>query len=581
MDNLQFYPTPPSLAKRAWAKFKSREFIRVLEPSAGNGDLAKESPSVRGEHGMPIDCIEIDGHRHSTLRGLGFQVVGTDFMQFEGGAIYSHIIMNSPFASGAQHVLKAWHCVWDAEIVAILNAETIRNPCSKEREMLVRLIEEHGEVEFIESAFIAPDTQRKTEVEIALVWLQKKADRHDFVDRIFEGMEEDIMSGAGLAGGYRDGREVMLTESSIEMAVKSFNVAVKAAREAVVADAKARRYEKMLGRTMEQIKGGQSNVYHDTSEKFVQKELYERYTKLKNAAWAGVLTGATVTARLSSTVQRQLEADFHKKILPLEFTYDNIHGFIAGLIGSSSDINLQMALDCFDAIARYHSDNVVFFKGWKSNDRHRTCGMSIKTTRFILPHHKVNSWSKSFDWETERLLADFDRVFAMLDGKQQPAYGMAQASRGNFDDLRSAKRIETSYFDLRFYAGVGTLHFFPKRKDLVDRLNRLVGAHRKWLPQEKSQATDAFWSMVDNAQKYDAEIRKTVFAKRENRYNDPFWKAARGSNDNSHQAALDEIDVAAQAVLEKYGIDVVAMLSAPDNPEQKSIPQLDLLDMAA
>lgn len=36
-DN-QFYPTPPSPARRALAKFKETRITRLLEPEAGRGD---------------------------------------------------------------------------------------------------------------------------------------------------------------------------------------------------------------------------------------------------------------------------------------------------------------------------------------------------------------------------------------------------------------------------------------------------------------------------------------------------------------------------------------------------------------
>jgi len=64
------------------------------------------------------------------LKASGRQVavVGHDFLEFKMGAIYSHIIMNPPFSQGAAHVLHAWHILYDGEIVALLNAETVRNP---------------------------------------------------------------------------------------------------------------------------------------------------------------------------------------------------------------------------------------------------------------------------------------------------------------------------------------------------------------------------------------------------------------------------------------------------------------------
>ncbi len=75
--------------------------------------------------------------------------------------------MNPPFADGAKHVLKAWEILFDGEIVAILNAETLKNPYSKERKLLFKLIEQYGEVEYLQQIFAGVDAERQTNVEIA------------------------------------------------------------------------------------------------------------------------------------------------------------------------------------------------------------------------------------------------------------------------------------------------------------------------------------------------------------------------------------------------------------------------------
>ena len=124
MNDFQFYPTPLSLAKKAWAKFKDRDFKRVLEPSAGTGALIKGMPHFDSKYGstVPVDCIEIDITKHAQLRELpGVQVVGFDFMKFGGGLIHSHAILNPPFRSGVQHVLRVWDNMFDGEIVAHLH----------------------------------------------------------------------------------------------------------------------------------------------------------------------------------------------------------------------------------------------------------------------------------------------------------------------------------------------------------------------------------------------------------------------------------------------------------------------------
>jgi len=107
-DPFQYYPTPETLSSKAWAMFKNTLFVRVLEPSAGEGHLLKAKPYDHWQR-LPIDCIEIDISKHATLRDEGYAVVGMDFLQFQSGSVYSH--MNPPFAEGAKHVLKAWDTI--------------------------------------------------------------------------------------------------------------------------------------------------------------------------------------------------------------------------------------------------------------------------------------------------------------------------------------------------------------------------------------------------------------------------------------------------------------------------------------
>lgn len=566
MDQLQFYPTPPNLARRAWKKFRDTDFARVLEPSAGNGDLAMACPhndGYGGGRGVRPDCIEVDISKHPTLQGNHLKVVGYDFMQFRSGAIYSHFIMNPPFAQGALHVLHAWQLAWDAEIVAILNAETIRNPFSKERQMLVKLIEEHGEVEFIEGAFTVEEAERKTSVDVALVWLKKKADvSNDLVGTIMDDLKRDGMTAESLAGDYREGEQLAIPNSTIENAVLAFNAAVRAMREAVTVEARAQYYERLLGETMATRNGdAEGSTY--TSVNFIRKNIAERYDELKDRAWAGIIRSANVTSKLSSTAQKRVEAEF-EKIKQLEFSVNTIYGFLCGIVESQGDLQIQMILDCFDAISRYHTDNAHFYRGWRSNDRHRTAGMRIKTTRFVLPHHNTESYHSSFRWETEQLLKDFDKVFAMLDGKQLPTFGLHDASRAYFKDLRDGKRVSSDYFDLRYYKGIGTLHFFPKKKELVDRLNRVVGARRKWLPPEGEKVSDAFWLQYDTAEKFDKELRAEVAKNNTNRWRDPFWQLTCRDGDEKQQAA-DAIDTAMETVLEKHGIHVDFQIADQSN----------------
>lgn len=251
--DLQFYPTPHSLAIKAFSKFQNKEFDAILEPSAGNGDLL----SVFSEHvGRKTEThvVEIDMEKHPLLREKGYTVVGMDFLEFEGNSLYSHIIMNPPFAQGVQHVLHAWDILFDGELVAIINSESIKNPFSKERQLLCSLIEKHGSVEFLQSEFETEETQRKTSVEIALIHMVKKADPSIFSLEL-DGLKKDTMSASSLASGFADlGSEIALRGDYIETAVHNFKLAVKAAREMVFAEYRFERYKGLLGMTMADLK---------------------------------------------------------------------------------------------------------------------------------------------------------------------------------------------------------------------------------------------------------------------------------------------------------------------------------------
>lgn len=110
-DELQFYPTGRELAQQAWNMFENKEISRLLEPSAGRGDLVMARlPEPRHQYDQPRlsfewDAVEIDASHHPLLRERGATVVGHDFLAHASCAIYSHILMNPPFNQGAKHVL--------------------------------------------------------------------------------------------------------------------------------------------------------------------------------------------------------------------------------------------------------------------------------------------------------------------------------------------------------------------------------------------------------------------------------------------------------------------------------------------
>lgn len=569
MLDLQFYPTPQSLSLRCWQKFKDRNFQRVLEPSAGHGDLVKPFIELDRYSRIHIDACEIDISKHPILREAGINVVGLDFMAMESAASVSHFIMNPPFAVGAAHALHAWDIAFDAEIVAIINAETLRNPCTKDRERLVHLVEQHGSVEFLRDEFMTEETQRKTEVEIALVYLKKTGDLGPgFIEEIMEGMQKDHTHFEAVNESLH---EVMLPNSFIENSVAAFNAAVTSMRDSIRHEARARHYARLVGQTMAVRNGDAGKIEKPSDNSWIREQTADRYKELMDRAWTTILRSCDVLSRLSSVAQQSVESEF-ENIKKLSFTVSNVYSFLAGISESQDDIQKQMIMAVFDEICRYHTDNAVLYKGWrgqagwKSNDKHNdnTQAKRVRTTRFILPRHG-RTYGSDLGWESYRLLADFDKTFAMLSGRrEEEIFGLNALFKTHAKALANGERCDSEFFSVRWYPGAQTIHFFPRDKKLIDRLNRYVGKHRKWLPESDDIVSKAFWLMYESAEKLDKAVRAEINqrARYTSSWVHPLCRF--DSTDNAERNhAINVIDEAIDAVLEQHGIRTEALFE-PD-----------------
>jgi len=178
-DALDFYPTPDSLAFDM--VFSLREVKSgfttypkpILEPSAGDGALARQVHALAfnvhhdyktGEvdrydkekaRSAELDCIELSSDFRAVLKKDGFRVVHDNFLTFRPTTKYAAIVMNPPFSAGAAHLLKALDIMKDGgKVRCLLNAETLRNPCTNERKELAAKLEElHATVKYIPDAF--------------------------------------------------------------------------------------------------------------------------------------------------------------------------------------------------------------------------------------------------------------------------------------------------------------------------------------------------------------------------------------------------------------------------------------------
>lgn len=122
----QYYPTPEWLAAEAVRLADIAEHHTVLEPSAGQGAMARQVPSAN------LTCVEVSELHCKILQEQGYQVELADFLKWRGG-LFDRVVMNPPFDQGRwlAHVERAAEMLdLGGRLVAILPAG------AKKREVL-------------------------------------------------------------------------------------------------------------------------------------------------------------------------------------------------------------------------------------------------------------------------------------------------------------------------------------------------------------------------------------------------------------------------------------------------------------
>lgn len=95
----QFYPTPAAIASRCQELACIGDVDSVLEPSAGQGDLAAYLPKDR------TTCVEISALHCAILKARGFEAHQADFLAWSEETLrtslrFDRVVMNPPFSDG-------------------------------------------------------------------------------------------------------------------------------------------------------------------------------------------------------------------------------------------------------------------------------------------------------------------------------------------------------------------------------------------------------------------------------------------------------------------------------------------------
>lgn len=481
-DNKDFYPTPFPLITKMWFKADHSKISRVLEPSAGAGNIAdfvKETGRTGyGRYGYSVSCIERDPRLSAMLRGKEHKVIDSDFLAYSGTDRFDLIIMNPPFSDGDSHLLKAIDITYCGQIVCLLNAETLRNPHSNQRKVLVQRLEELGAtIEFLTGAF--EGAERKTSVEVALVYIDIKRD-----------VETDFFGGCSEAEKINvkiDAEKDLVSGNSITSRVELFNDSLKAGL--AVIETYFRNFPKVSG--FIRIESGEREKYPSDPEAFADKvnEKINTFAEtLRKHYWKSILDLDEVRRKMT---QKKIE-EFNQIIDQysyMDFTESNVRQFILGIIGDYEETLTEAVIEVFDLMTTKHSwnketeRNIHYYNGWATNKAF-FCNKKVVLPVYGSCGNPFIGWNGEWrlnDYDVERKLGDIDKVMNYFDAGSE-YISICQAITKAFQSGQS-RGIESTYFKIDVFKK-RTVHLTFRSEDIRRRFNVTACKGKKWLPQD-------------------------------------------------------------------------------------------------
>jgi hypothetical protein len=470
MLNEGFYPTPARVVDqmiKPWLQeIHGRKYLahaaRILEPSAGKGDIVDRLVSGYQIRASQVSCIESEPELQMILQGKGYALIDKDFLEFNDPYYFDLIIMNPPFANGVDHLLKAWDVLQGGRIVCLLNTESILNPHSDKRKKLAQIIKDHGRYEVIGSAFST--AERRTDVNIAIVWLEKAKQGADIpFDDDFERdqrFDENEFVANPLANN-----------DLLQALVDQYNAAAKIK---VEQHQLARKYAFYV-----------KSVVSTDSESQAEKSLNEALDDLKKQFWNYVFNKTSLGQKATSNFRKKFD-EFASQQARMAFSYNNVRSVLEMFFLNKETIMQQCIVEVFDKATSYSEDNIIRSEAWKTNKSWKIA------PKIIIPYgvkhdSRYPSFSWSSDYHREDFFNDLDKALCFLTG--QDTKGIATIYRAisertqwlNGGNARYyQEKFCSTHFEIRIFKK-GTVHLTFIDKNLRDKFNAAAAQGKNWV----------------------------------------------------------------------------------------------------
>lgn len=535
-----FYPTPPNVAEKLLEDIEWHRFRNVLEPSAGKGNLVdsiaatwKDQRYRSREDTLSVDCIEIDPYLRSIIqyeyggqrlgeiysrvreleesrkynrttykyeyrnpsdaaehreleaerdkrKAVECRIIHDNFLRFNSRKHYDLIVMNPPFSNGDEHLLHAIELQSrnGGAIRCVLNAETLLNPYTNRRKVLMSKLTEMGaDVSYIDGAF--SDGERKTDVRVAIVKIDIPAPETQESE-----IYERLKAAAEVEQVPADDVTDLAVADFLSEIVTRFNVEVDAGLALI------REYHAMQPYLLRSL--AKDDKYNkpilalrvDGDSEYTTLNI-NRYLQLtRRKYWEALFTNKEFTGKLTSNLREKYQG-MVDKMQNYDFTLFNIRQIYAEMNAEMLQGIQDTIVALFERMTKTHSwypecqKNIHYYNGWKTNKAHKINNKVILPTYGMFSSY---SWNRDkFDlYEAEKTISDIEKVFEYLDGNMSAPvdlHGVLKAAHDNYQ----TKNIRCKFFDVTLYKK-GTMHIKFRDQALLDRFNIYCSRKKNWLP---------------------------------------------------------------------------------------------------
>ncbi|MDE6031216.1 MAG: DUF4942 domain-containing protein, partial [Oscillospiraceae bacterium] len=443
-----------------------------------------------------IDLVEIDETCRAFLKSKNANVIANDFLTLKTFKRYDLIIMNPPFSDGVKHILKAIEMQkYGGQIVCLLNSETINNPYTLERKVLLEKIEQYDGKVYDYGACFA-NSERPTDVNICCVYIDiPKGFRSDILDGLEKAKEaeEQPSDEHGQLSAELDeymravvGQYQRECEAGLKL-INEYNAVSKMALTSFTDEYKSPILELKI----------RGSDYGRIENRYLEKVRYKY--------WEAFFARPEICKKMTG----EMQSEFYSRLGELkkiEFNLDNIYEIQIRMTKDTIGSIENAIMELFHEFARDHSwypecaKNIHhYYNGWATNK----CGVINK--KVIIPLDGFHdNWDRrggrflDLGYTPRRKLADIEKVFSYLDTGITDCWETVDRIMERAQSVGQSQNIEFKYFTVTFYKK-GTAHIVFKDFELLKRFNIFAGQREGGLPPSYGKKAYSDMSVSERA----------------------------------------------------------------------------------